>query len=451
MQGIDEFGRVGDDNEALGGRGDNLLAGVGAAAAFHEPAVGGYLVRAIDGDVETLDAREVLDSEAELARGVSVRGEVATHRMSSDRRARDGSKNATVEPVPSPTVMPWSTRSAAASAAARFSRWAFMTRSPYRCAAMSRGFACWVYFFSAWPPNSLRMADRILSVKSPRCRDSNRSNSDVVMTGAGTPSSTAARTVHRPSPESETRPLKLSRSGERASASAIRSDQPRPDHRSAPPHLGHLGDVDVVLIGPRVAQRGGLRVDGLGYLAGIGVLDDAEPLGDRGHHSVFDPVVHHLHEMPCAAGPAVQVPVGSGAARPVRPGVGSAWPSGGDRLEDRVEPGHDLGFPADHQAVAAFESPHPAAGAAVHVVNVLGDQPFGPGDVIAVIGVAAVDDRVAGLQQRESSSRVESTMAAGNINHTARGRSNLSTSSCSEVAPVAPSSSSCFTASGLTS
>jgi hypothetical protein len=29
VQGIDEFGRVGDDNEALGGRGDDLLAGVG--------------------------------------------------------------------------------------------------------------------------------------------------------------------------------------------------------------------------------------------------------------------------------------------------------------------------------------------------------------------------------------------------------------------------------------
>ena len=30
-------------------------------------------------------------------------------------------------------------------------------------------------FFSAWPPNSLRMAERILSVNSPRPRDSKRS------------------------------------------------------------------------------------------------------------------------------------------------------------------------------------------------------------------------------------------------------------------------------------
>jgi hypothetical protein len=51
----------------------------------------------------------------------SVAGEVATHRMSSLRSARAGSRWATVEPVPSPTVFPSSTSSAAACAAARFS------------------------------------------------------------------------------------------------------------------------------------------------------------------------------------------------------------------------------------------------------------------------------------------------------------------------------------------
>ena len=50
------------------------------------------------------------------------------------------------------------------------------------------------------------------------------------MTGAGTPSSTAASTVQRPSPESDTRPVKSSSSGERASASAIRSTSHDADH-----------------------------------------------------------------------------------------------------------------------------------------------------------------------------------------------------------------------------
>ena len=42
-------------------------------------------------------------------------------------------------------------------------------------------------------------------------------------TSAGTPSSIAAIAVHRPSPESETRPAKPSSSGDSCSAAAVRS------------------------------------------------------------------------------------------------------------------------------------------------------------------------------------------------------------------------------------
>src|SRR5579859_5695828 len=56
----------------------------------------------------------------------SVRGDVAAHTISSDLLARAGSRYATVEPVPSPTVMPFSTSSAAASAATCFSRSVFI-------------------------------------------------------------------------------------------------------------------------------------------------------------------------------------------------------------------------------------------------------------------------------------------------------------------------------------
>src|ERR1700744_1509372 len=78
-------------------------------------------------------------------------------------------------------------------------------------------------FFSACPPNSERMADRILPVNAPRSRDSKRSYSEAAMTEAGTPSSTAASTVHRPSPESDTRPLKSDKSSDLANAAAVRS------------------------------------------------------------------------------------------------------------------------------------------------------------------------------------------------------------------------------------
>ena len=57
----------------------------------------------------------------------------------------------------------------------------------------------------------------------PRSRDSKRWYSAAVMTSAGTPASTAASTVQRPSPESDTRPPNSSSSGDCARAAAVRS------------------------------------------------------------------------------------------------------------------------------------------------------------------------------------------------------------------------------------
>ena len=93
----------------------------------------------------------------------------------------------------------------------------------------------------------------------------------------------------------------------------------------------------------------------------------------------------------------------------VRPGVGSAVPRpGAMRLEQRVEPLHDLGLPADHEAEAALQPEHPAARPDVDVVDVLRRELLGPGDVVAVVGVAAVDHHVTGLQQRDELARASS-------------------------------------------
>ena len=59
-------------------------------------------------------------------------------------------------------------------------------------------------------------------------REENREYSELVSTGAGTPSSIAAIEVHRPSPESETRPAKFDRSGDWYSEIAIRSSSQEP-------------------------------------------------------------------------------------------------------------------------------------------------------------------------------------------------------------------------------
>src|SRR5262249_44760409 len=78
-------------------------------------------------------------------------------------------------------------------------------------------------FFSAWPPNSNRMAGSRRSWDCGSPRELKRSKSEAASTCAGTPSSIAASSVHRPSPESETRPVKRSSCGSLASASAVRS------------------------------------------------------------------------------------------------------------------------------------------------------------------------------------------------------------------------------------
>jgi hypothetical protein len=59
-------------------------------------------------------------------------------------------------------------------------------------------------------------------------------------------------------------------------------------------------------------------------------------------------------------------------------------------------------FAADHHAVAALESPDAAAGAYVHVVDALGGEFLGAADVVYVIGIAAVDEDVAGLEGGEN-------------------------------------------------
>ena len=67
------------------------------------------------------------------------------------------------------------------------------------------------------------MAESSLSAKSASPRELKRSYSAAVRTGAGTASSIAALIVHRPSPESDTRPWKPSSFGSLISAAAVRS------------------------------------------------------------------------------------------------------------------------------------------------------------------------------------------------------------------------------------
>ena len=116
------LGRVADHHETVRRRGDDLLPRVRRPPALDEPSVRRHLVGAVDGEIEAVDRPERLHLDPELAGGGLPCGARWPRTGAvKPRLASAGSKNATVEPVPSPTVMPSSTSSAAASAAALFS------------------------------------------------------------------------------------------------------------------------------------------------------------------------------------------------------------------------------------------------------------------------------------------------------------------------------------------
>src|SRR6185437_1543256 len=76
---------------------------------------------------------------------------------------------------------------------------------------------------STWPPNFCRIADNIFSANVCSSRERKRTNSAAESTSTGTASSIAASIVHRPSPESCTKPEYSDKVGFSTSAIAVRS------------------------------------------------------------------------------------------------------------------------------------------------------------------------------------------------------------------------------------
>src|SRR4029453_11645477 len=194
------------------------------------------------------------------------------------------------------------------------------------------------------------MAESSLSAKSASPRELKRWYRAEERTGVGTASSMAARIVHRPSPESDTRPWKSLSSGSLMSAAAERwrgqerrglprahagpahasmevlelrvldergrrkVEEPGGDDAPASPHLGDVGQIEVVLVGLGIAQGRRLGVDGMAPLADVGGAQDAQPLGGGAHVAVFYSFVPHLDEVPASVWSAVEVPSLGGAA-----------------------------------------------------------------------------------------------------------------------------------------
>src|SRR4029450_3952302 len=74
--------------------------------------------------------------------------------------------------------------------------------------------------------------------------------------------------------------------------------------------------------------------------------------------------------------------------------------AGSERSEDRRQARERLTRAADHQTVTAFGAPDAAARAGVHVVETTGSELSRAPNIVLVVAVAAVDDRVARIEGR---------------------------------------------------
>ena len=217
--------------------------------------------------------------------------------------------------------------------------------------------------FTAWPPNSLRSAALTFAAKLSSSRDAKRAKSEAEMTGAGTFSAIASKIVQRPSPESSTYGAMSSSLAPCLLERVVQElEQPGADDRAVAPDAGDLVQVE----------------------AELRVLHDLEALGVRLHEAVLDPVVHHLREVARAGRADVRVAVRRR-----------------ERGEDRLQPLDRLGVAADHRAEADLQAPDAAGDAGVDEVEPLRLRGRVATLRVAEVRVAAVDDRVARVRERQ--------------------------------------------------
>src|SRR5690606_26395867 len=141
-------------------------------------------------------------------------------------------------------------------------------------------------------------------------------------------------------------------------------EQPGPHDGAALPGPDHGGDV-----GDEVTAGG----------------HDLVALGVGLHEAVLDAVVDHLGEVPGTHWTDVDEPLLPRALR-------------SQRVEDQHEPGDVLGAAADHGAVTVLAAPHAARDTGVDVSDAALGEHGGVVLVVAVVGVAALDDEVSGGQ-----------------------------------------------------
>ena len=149
-----------------------------------------------------------------------------------------------------------------------------------------------------------------------------------MITGAATASSIAASMVQRPSPLSSTSPANSFRSGDLASAMAVRSSSQEATTlpRRQTSAMSAVSSVEALVFRQLVAGAAAQNVEAFG----IGL-----------HQAIFDAVMDHLDEMARARRPGMHIALADAriAAFAARRLVDSAC-ARRQRREDRIEPVH---------------------------------------------------------------------------------------------------------------
>ena len=72
-----------------------------------------------------------------------------------------------------------------------------------------------------------------------------------------------------------------------------------------------------------------------------------------------------------------------------------------ERGENRIEMLDDLVLAANHHAITSLQTPHPSAGAHIHIVDLARSEFLRAPDIVDVIGIAAVDQDVSRFEVRQ--------------------------------------------------
>src|SRR6185369_16906423 len=172
------------------------------------------------------------------------------------------------------------------------------------------------------------------------------------------------------------------------------------DHTATTPELCHVWQIEVVLIKLGISKWCRLGINSLFLLADIRRVQHTHTLSVRGHDSVLDSVVDHLHEMAGAVRTTMEIAlIGSSCALSSSRRRRDITDSRREGREDWIEMSNHLRLAANHHAVASLQPPHTATRANVDVMNALRRQFFGAPNVVDVIRIPTVDENVFCIEQ----------------------------------------------------